>query len=93
MKASEIFEAHLQAFKKGEIKIDSVSPKFKSATEVKESLERGEILPILFNTCIEKTVSITSQIFVYSILKFSSERTEKQVKAAFIKALNQLGIN
>lgn len=90
MKANEILAKHLQAFKNGEIKISSVSPKFQTSKEVLEYLQKGEILPALFNTCAEKTVSITEQMFLYSILKFSSDRIEKKFSNAFIKAVNQL---
>jgi len=91
--AIEIFNAHLEAFTKGEIKINTISPQFTNSEEVKQYLLGGGVLPVLMNKAIENSQSITEQMFIYNILKFSSERTEKKCKTVFLNALKQLGIN
>lgn len=93
MNSIQIFEKHLTAFKAGQIKINSENPKFKDKNEVKTFLEGGGIIPALFNEAVIHSVSMTEQMFLYTLNSFSSERIEKKLKTAFVKALKQIGID
>ena len=90
--AAEIYNLHLEAFKAGRIQIDSINPKFVNKSDLVTYLQNGEILPIMFNKSVEYSQSITEQMFIYSILRFSSVRTENKCRVKFIIALSQLGI-
>lgn len=90
--AIEIYNNHLAHFKTGAIKIDSASPKFKSAGEVQSYLNSGSILPVLVIKSIESSQSIYNQMLVWSLYSFNGSANELKFKKVFITALNQLGI-
>lgn len=90
--ANEIYNLHLEAFKAGLIQVNTSSPKFKTANEVRDYLLNGGVIPALFIRTSE-VMSVTEQVFMFSILSFSSDRMELKFKRAFIGAIGRLSIS
>jgi len=91
MNAIEIWNNHLVKFSKNEFSILD-KPKVSSKNELIENLKIGVVSPQLFFECVSRTQSIMEQMFLSSILKFSSKRCEDKTKKLFVKTLKDLGI-
>jgi len=91
MNAIEIWNNHLLQLSQSKFSILD-KPKVSSKQELIENLKTGVVSPQLFFECVSRTQSVMEQMFLSSILKFSSQRCEEKTKKLFIKTLKDLGI-
>jgi hypothetical protein len=91
MNAIEIWNNHLTQFSQSKFSILD-KPTVKTKNELIENLKNGVVSPQLFFECVSRTQSIMEQMFLTSILKFSSQRCEEKTKKLFLKTLKDLGI-
>jgi hypothetical protein len=91
MNAIEIWSNHLSQFSENKFSILD-KPKVSSKNELIEKLKSGSVSPQLFFECVSRTQSVMEQMFITSILKFSSQRCEEKTKKLFLKTLKDLGI-
>jgi hypothetical protein len=91
MNAIEIWTNHLSKLSKNEFSILD-KPKVSSKNELIENLKIGVVSPQLFYECVSRTQSVMEQMYLISVLKFSSQSCEDKTKKLFIKTLKDLGI-
>jgi hypothetical protein len=91
MNAIQIWTNHLSKLQQNEFSILD-KPTVKTKNELIENLKSGVVSPQLFFECVSRTQSIMEQMFLTSILKFSSQRCEEKTKKLFLKTLKDLGI-
>ncbi len=91
MTAEQIYQKHAEAFKEGNLAMETVR-KHRTKEAFVESLNAGELCPALWQECAFHFLGSFDMIGLYSLLSFSTAAKEAKHKKIFISVLNNLNI-
>jgi len=89
-KAETIYEAHREAFLDNKIPYTAPVRRFKDKAAVTLALRNGELFPEIWKEVANHVLTPYQTIGLYSLLQFSSFKSEQKFKASFIACVENL---